>query len=451
LTPKVTGTFNLDQASKDIDLDFLVLFSSVASLIGNVGQSDYAVANGFMDQFASYRNQMVLDDQRQGHTLSINWPLWKDGGMQINQENREILKQTLEVQPMETIIGMYTFYCSLELRLNQVLVMKGNLPQLDSIKNIDQEIKNKSLPNQKVIDSPVVTNNIHSDLFEKTEDYLCKEFSLLLKLTSHKIDPQAPLEKYGIDSILAMKFTSRLEETFPSLPKTLFFEYQTIRELTEYFITSHSTQLVALFNTELNNTSKEKSIEIKSGTDDQIWHKLISGKRFSRPRPFTDLTNSIHSVSTDPIAIVGLSGRYPASVDVAAYWDNLKGGKDCITEIPKDRWDWREYYSEDRSKSGYHYSKWGGFIEGVDEFDPRFFNISPREAASIDPQERLFLQHSWMAIEDAGYTRSSLQIPREEGLAGQVGVYAGVMYGEYNLSGSLASIANRVSYFLNAH
>ena len=80
-----------------------------------------------------------------------------------------------------------------------------------------------------------------------------------------------------------------------------------------------------------------------------------------------------------------------------------------------------------------------------------FFNISPREAKSIDPQERLFLQHAWMAVEDAGYTRARLQIPHELGLPGQVGVYVGVMYGEYNLSGSLASIANRVSYVLNLH
>ncbi|MBM7093166.1 polyketide synthase, partial [Streptomyces sp. S12] len=78
----------------------------------------------------------------------------------------------------------------------------------------------------------------------------------------------------------------------------------------------------------------------------------------------------------------------------------------------------------------------------------------PREAASIDPQERLFLQHAWMAVEDAGYTRASLQIAPasgQSGQPGQVGVYAGVMYGEYNLSGSLASIANRVSWFLNLH
>ncbi|MBC9915703.1 beta-ketoacyl synthase N-terminal-like domain-containing protein, partial [Chitinophaga varians] len=75
---------------------------------------------------------------------------------------------------------------------------------------------------------------------------------------------------------------------------------------------------------------------------------------------------------------------------------------------------WQEYYSEDRTKEGRHYSKWGGFIDGVDEFDPRFFNIAPREAAGIDPQERLFLQHAWMAVEDAGYTRHTLQIPHED-------------------------------------
>src|SRR5690606_24347739 len=97
------------------------------------------------------------------------------------------------------------------------------------------------------------------------------------------------------------------------------------------------------------------------------------------------------------------------------------------------------------------FSKWGGFIEGADEFDPRFFQISPREAATLDPQERLFLQHAWMAIEDAGYTRSRLQTTDALGLPGLVGVYAGVMYGEYNPSGTLASIANRVSYFLNLH
>ncbi len=133
--------------------------------------------------------------------------------------------------------------------------------------------------------------------------------------------------------------------------------------------------------------------------------------------------------------------------------------------MPKERWDWRQYFSEDRSESGRHFSKWGGFISGVDEFDPLFFNISPADAEIIDPQERLFLQHAWMAVEDAGYTRASLQLPDAHDLPGQVGVYIGVMYTEYQLFGvestmrgrrmgiadSPASIANRVSYALNLH
>src|SRR5262249_7587169 len=84
-------------------------------------------------------------------------------------------------------------------------------------------------------------------LAEMTQEYLRKEFSGLLKLPAHKIDAQVGLEQYGIDSILAMQLTNQLEKTFGSLPKTLFFEYQTIRELTGYFIQQYPAQLAALF------------------------------------------------------------------------------------------------------------------------------------------------------------------------------------------------------------
>ncbi|WP_028981302.1 SDR family NAD(P)-dependent oxidoreductase [Sporocytophaga myxococcoides] len=463
LSPKVIGTYNLDLATKDTDLDFMVLFSSGASITGNSGQSDYAVANGFMDQFAILRNELAAQNKRFGRTISFNWALWQEGGMGADQESQKWM-QKRGMYPMSTEAGMCVFYQGLNLQYNQMLVAQGDLEQLR--KNL---IAEKTQPEQesssivRSVPNVIAANKDIKPLKEQTEEYLKKQFSGLLKLQSHKIDTQAPLEKYGIDSILAMNLTNQLEKTFGTLSKTLFFEYQTVRELAEYFIKSHSDVLNQLFRSD--NVTIERIASVVSEQKTQVKAKVNSDRRINRQSGVNPPTNSKHSKKTEPIAIVGLSGRYPEAYNIEEYWQNLSNGKDCIIEVPKERWDWKEYYTEDRSKGGHHYSKWGGFIEGVDEFDPRFFNISPREAALIDPQERLFLQHSWMAMEDAGYTRASLQISEEQDLPGQVGVYVGVMYGEYQLFGaqasalgnrmgigtSYASIANRVSYILNLH
>jgi acyl transferase domain-containing protein len=97
-----------------------------------------------------------------------------------------------------------------------------------------------------------------------------------------------------------------------------------------------------------------------------------------------------------------------AGIDLEQFWANLSQGKDSITEIPLERWDHAKYFDEDRSKAGKTYGKWGGFIDGVDLFDPLFFNISPREAELMDPQERLFLECVHATLEDAGYTRDNV-------------------------------------------
>ena len=129
----------------------------------------------------------------------------------------------------------------------------------------------------------------------------------------------------------------------------------------------------------------------------------------------------------NPIAIIGLSGRYPEAVDLDAYWQNLREGKDCIVEVPKARSGLGGLLQPGSQSKRPPLQQVGGFIAGVDEFDPLFFNIAPVEAERLDPQERLFLQHAWMAIEDAGYTRAGLQGPLTQDLGGQVGVYVGVM------------------------
>jgi polyketide synthase PksN len=455
LMPKVTGTVNLDQASRDLDLDFFVLFSSLTGVAGNPGQADYAVANGFMDQFATYRNRQVAAKQRHGRTKSINWPLWEAGGMGVDPATREMLQQNTGGQPMRTATGIKAFYGILAAPYDQMLVMEGDLARIRRALLAGPAASPSAaavLPAAAAVAAP-------ENLAEKTEEYLRKELSELLKVPSHRIDARAALENYGIDSMLAMKLTNQLEKTFGSLPKTLFFEYQTIRELADYFTEHHAPRLTAL----LTPTAPRAANAVPAVAPEvsSVSTKLVSGLRSSRRRSAAPVAKP----DAGPIAIIGLSGRYPEAVNIEAYWDNLRDGKDCITEVPRERWDWREYYNTDRTAAGHHYSKWGGFIEGVDEFDPLFFNMSPFEAEIVDPQERLFLQHAWMAVEDAGYTRASMQVPDTDDLPGQVGVYVGLMWVDYPLFGAEAqargrrlgivgspsSIANRVSYVLNLH
>ncbi len=448
LRPKVAGSEHLDRATAALPLDMFVMFSSIAAWTGNVGQADYAAANGFMDQFAGWRNARVAAGERHGLSLSIAWPHWRDGGMKIDVASLRQLEKRTGLRSMDTDEGMRALQRSLALGRSHVMAMHG----------VPAEMHRALMPERTataaamvpIASTPTATPvAAPADLIGKTREFLRNEFSTVLKIPAQKIELKAPLEQYGIDSILAMSLTHQLEASFGALPKTLFFEYLSIEELAGYFARAHAPTLAGMFGV---------SAPMPPATAKQVATSAASalpvGRRRNRFLAASGDARDAAAPATfahEAIAIVGLSGRYPESPDLEAFWRNLRDGRDCIVEVPASRWDWKAWYSEDRSVEGAHFSKWGGFIEGADEFDPRFFNIAPREARSIDPQERLFLQHAWMAIEDAGYSRAALQMPDAKGLPGQVGVYAGVMYGEYNLSGSLASIANRVSYFLNLH
>ncbi|WP_245233319.1 acyl carrier protein, partial [Paenibacillus maysiensis] len=310
---------------------------------------------------------------------------------------------------------------------------------------------------------------ISSDFEERAIEYFKTLLSSVLKMPASRIEANAPFEKYGIDSILVMQLTNQLEKTFGSLPKTLFFEYQNLRELTGYFLDAHRVLLQQLLGIgEQERVSESASVASASTPEPSA----VSSRRRSR---LAASSTAVHAAPVaqpakaakgeQDIAIIGVSGRYPGARNLQEFWGNLRDGEDSITEIPQERWDHSLYFDPDKSKAGKTNSKWGGFIDGVDQFDPKFFNISPREAEIMDPQERLFLQTVYEALEDAGYTREMLAKHRGLGLDGNVGVYVGVMYEEYQLygaeetilgrplalSGNPSSIANRVSYFFNLH
>ena len=112
----------------------------------------------------------------------------------------------------------------------------------------------------------------------------------------------------------------------------------------------------------------------------------------------------------EPLAIVGIGCRFPGGADSPeAFWKMLCAGTDAITEIPADRWSMAAHYDPTPNRAGKSISKWGGFIDGIDAFDPAFFGISAREAEAIDPQHRLLLEAAWEAFEDGGQTMERLR------------------------------------------
>ncbi|HEY8810074.1 MAG TPA: beta-ketoacyl synthase N-terminal-like domain-containing protein, partial [Solirubrobacterales bacterium] len=147
----------------------------------------------------------------------------------------------------------------------------------------------------------------------------------------------------------------------------------------------------------------------------------------------------------EPIAIVGMSARYPGGVSSPeGLWELVSSGSSGTVEFPADRgWDVERLYHPDPDHPGTSYTREGGFLQDAADFDPDFFRISPREALTLDPQQRLLLEATWEALEDAGIDPRSLH-------GSQTGVFAGVMYQDYGLAPGMTSsiVSGRVAYTL---
>ncbi|MFS0762819.1 amino acid adenylation domain-containing protein [Peribacillus phoenicis] len=187
--------------------------------------------------------------------------------------------------------------------------------------------------------------------------------------------------------------------------------------------------------------------------------KTVSLKRFEKGISTTNqLQAEPESSKNQDVAVIGISGKYPHASNLESLWVNLISSKDCIEEVPEERWKASQYYQsgeENRSSK----SKWGGFLTDIDKFDSLFFGIPPSEAKYMDPQVRLALEMVWHTLEDSGYTISRLRELQEKGE--RVGVFIGSMYQHYHLLAdsndlkavlaiqSYSAIANRISHFYN--
>jgi len=311
---------------------------------------------------------------------------------------------------------------------------------------------------------PAESDPAENLLKEKTRDYLKTVLSEVLKSNKSRIDSRTTFERYGVDSLVTLEITKRLEKDFGRLPATLLFENMTVEKLSDFLFDFHGSRLEEIFKTPAGPVHTDAgfhSEEPKTVTSESLPPypeasasekriRMISGERRNRQS---------ERWSDQDIAVIGLYGRYPLAEDLRTFWVQLKNGKSGIRQIPETRWDWRRYFeSEGSEKKAGIYSKWGGFIEDADKFDPHFFKISPREARSMDPQERIFLEAAWAVIEDAGYTIQRLLRDGRD-----IGTFVGVMNGNYEwlsgeayAKGSLPeaqsaywSIANRISYLFD--
>ncbi|MBY0195420.1 type I polyketide synthase, partial [Bacillus velezensis] len=433
MAPKVKGLINLDEAAKDVRLDFFILFSSLAGGMGNPGQAGYAAANAFMDVYAARRNRLVRDNRRSGQTLSVNWPLWEEGGMRVDKETERLMYEQTGMKAMRSASGIQALYAAFASGEHQVMVAEGDEKRIR--KNLMSETPEPSRSIHVSRKTPVHMPN-------KVQAELKHMISGILKVKEDEIDAESEMRDYGFDSVSFTQFANELNKMYGlELTPAVFFEYPTVFRFAQYLLTEHPDTFGSQAETE---------------TEKPVVRKKMKTEPFLIP---SRLPKTKTAAAPEPVAIIGISCAFPMAENPEMFWENLAGEKDCISEIPPERWDWRQYYGDPQKDKNASNVKWGGFIDETAQFDPLFFGISPHEAEMMDPQQRLLMMHVWKAIEDAGCSAKSLS-------GTNTGIFAGTTNSGYaqeaskfhieiegsSAAGTVPSIGpNRMSYFLNIH
>jgi len=234
LAPKVQGIENIDNATKDEQLDYFILFSSLVSITGNIGQCDYASANGFLDGFAQYRQQQVDAGDRHGKTISINWPYWKEGGMSLDERLQKVMTEQTGIVPLTTSKGLSAFNNILGQDWTQVIVT---------------EVK------RALFEKAPINNLSASGISEKHEtvaegaiaEAMLDFFSEITRIPSDQIHLEQELHELGLDSIMTMQLFNKVEQKFGV--RIFVSEMQVLKSVQEFI--DYVKQEINLTTTEL--------------------------------------------------------------------------------------------------------------------------------------------------------------------------------------------------------
>jgi amino acid adenylation domain-containing protein len=442
MAPKVRGAWLLHRMTANMKLDFFVCFSSSTSILGYGGQGNYAAANAFLDALAHHRRKQGLP----AHT--INWGAWSEVGMSARMSQRDLGRMQAHGEGMiSPDLGVQTLGRILKQTAPQLGVLPirwpeyfRSLPEIPPFLSLlHAETEQKQV--QKTDSASQFSNLSQSEVYKALIEKTATEIQNVLGLdSSQRIDPEEGFFDMGLDSLTAIELRNRLQKlTGLSLGAMVVFDYPSVKDLANYLAEELSK----------NRPSKPEKHEENNTQHEQ--HTFTKEQKTIKDVFYSSENKQRH----EPIAIVGMSCKFPDAPDLDTFWRVLRDGIDTTTEIPSERWDLAAFYDPDPNTEGKMYIRRGAFLKDVDKFDAQFFGISPREAESMDPRQRILLEVTWEAFENAGINPDNL---RESltgvylGLDQTINEYGGserMKYDPYTATGCGISFpAGRISYIL---
>ncbi|QSQ15455.1 type I polyketide synthase [Myxococcus landrumensis] len=430
MAPKVQGAWNLHAGTVGRPLDVFVMFSSAASVLGSPGQGNYAAANAFMDALAHHRLAAGLP------ALSINWGPWAEVGLAAAAESRGERLALRGVGSMPTAQALDALGRLLARGSAQAIVVPLDLRQWREfyvaaaqspfLSALMKEQASTATPRKGDVRDRLVAAE-PGRRRALLEAYLREQVGRILKQDAARVELDQPFGVLGMDSLTGLELRNRLESGLRlTLSATLIYAYPTVAALTAHLIEQLDLPLESV--AEPGVTRKAPPVVV-------------------RAEPSVAVEKGV-----EPIAIVGLACRFPGGADSPdAYWKLLKDGVDAVREVPADRWRTSADVAEHLG------TRWGGFLDRVDGFDPEFFGIAPREAVAMDPQQRLLLEVAWEALDDAGLPRSRLTGTRTGVFVGASGNDYAMLQARADVEGDIYSvigvsnsvIAGRLAYLLD--
>ena len=404
LGPKVVGAWHLHRATRDLELDLFVLFTSVAGVLGNAGQANYAAANVFLDRLAQHRRSLGLAGQ------AVAWGAWSGTGEAEEQRGRIEERMRAAGQGWLTPAqGLRSFERLLGQGAVTALVAVADWPVLAQRMEgvpafLDEVVSSEGASSREA--EAAGGDGLVSRLRRVAEaereavlvEFVQDELRAVLRLAER---PSATVGFFdlGMDSLMAVELRNRLSRALTgvcTVSGTAVFDHPDAQRLGRHL----------------------------AGELGVLGEGPVSA-------PVRAPASAAVAVEDARVAIVGMACRFPGGADLASFWEQLAAGRDAVAAVPRGQA--RPGGTPGPRRGGVHPeavaddsagSLWGAYIEDIDRFDAPFFRIAPVEARLLDPQQRLLLETSWEALEEAGIDPEGLQGSR-------TGVFAGVSTGDY--------------------